>query len=87
MPRMPRRPAGRVLRARRWNIPLAVHVHEDEDGQAQPGGAVAPDRTHRKLALEAALRQRLEFILTMASGKKDDNSILKISSRSKLSIA
>jgi len=63
--------AVRALTARvpalgdRWNVPLVVHEHGADDRKAPS------DRTHRKLALEAALRQRLEVILTTASGKKD----------------
>ena len=48
----------------RWNIPLLVHARElDTGGQAE--------RALRVRALEETLRQRIEFVLTMASGKKD----------------
>mmetsp|Transcript_9847 Transcript_9847/g.19907 ORF Transcript_9847/g.19907 Transcript_9847/m.19907 type:complete len:208 (+) Transcript_9847:70-693(+) len=47
----------------RWNIPLLVHARDDLGGQAE--------RAQRNLALEDTLRQRIEFVLTMASGKKE----------------
>ena len=48
----------------RWNIPLLVHARDpDVGGQAE--------RAQRGRALEDALRHRIEFVLTMCSGKKE----------------
>ena len=47
----------------RWNIPLLVHARDDLGGQAE--------RVQRSFALEDTLRQRIEFVLSMASGKKE----------------
>jgi len=60
----------------RWNIPLTVYSLDDEDesqfaGPSSPHSASEEQRMQRKRELEGALRDRLEFILTMASGKKD----------------
>jgi len=54
----------------RWNIPMQVYSWDPagtSTGQGHSGSD--PERTRRRLELEGALRQRLEFILTMASGK------------------
>ena len=47
----------------RWHIPLLVHARDDLGGQAE--------RAQRSLALEDTLRQRIEFVINMASGKKE----------------
>mmetsp|Transcript_21570 Transcript_21570/g.46443 ORF Transcript_21570/g.46443 Transcript_21570/m.46443 type:complete len:213 (-) Transcript_21570:238-876(-) len=58
----------------RWNIPLTVYSLDEtlpSELARPPSASEGEQRSQHKRALEAALRERLEFILTMASGKKD----------------
>ena len=48
----------------RWNIPLLVHARDPDLG-------AQAERAQRSRALEDTLRDRIEFVLTMASGKKE----------------